>query len=226
MTELQAQSRDRACLHNMNRHLSDRIINALRRHYPDVRPDLVYRNKYQLAVAVVLSAQTTDRQVNSVTGGLFSAYPDFESLARARLADVMRIVRSTGFYRNKSKNIIGLARAVVERHGGRLPGTREELMGLPGIGRKSANVILSMGFDVPALAVDTHIIRIANRLDYADSRDPLAVEQALTAFIPERLWKLVHLLLIRHGRAVCRARKPLCGECPVSSCCESADKIR
>lgn len=201
-------------------------MRALRRHYPDVRPDLAYRNKYQLAVAVVLSAQTTDRQVNAVTGELFSDYPDFESLARARLADVARIVRSTGFYRNKSKNIIGLARAVMERHRGRLPRTREELVRLPGIGRKSANVILSMGFDVPALAVDTHIIRIANRLAYADSRNPLAVERALTAFIPERQWKLAHLLLIRHGRAVCKARRPLCVECPVSSCRGSADKIR
>jgi endonuclease-3 len=210
----------------MTRDLSDKIMRALRRHYPDVRPDLVYRNKYQLAVAVVLSAQTTDRQVNSVTGGLFSAYPDFESLARARIADVRRIIRSTGFYRNKSKNIIELSRAVTEKHGGRLPGTREELVRLPGIGRKSANVILSMGFGVPALAVDTHIIRIANRLAYADSRNPLAVEQALTAFIPERQWKLAHLLLIRHGRAVCRARRPLCGECPVNSCCGSGDKIR
>jgi endonuclease-3 len=210
----------------MTRELSERIINALRRHYPDVRPDLIYRSKYQLAVAVVLSAQTTDRQVNSVTGDLFRAYPDFESLARAPVARVRQIIRSTGFYRNKSKNIIELSRAVMELHGGRLPRTREELVRLPGIGRKSANVILSMGFDVPALAVDTHIIRIANRLAYADSRNPLAVEQALTSFIPERQWKLAHLLLIRHGRAVCRARRPLCGECPVNSCCESSDKIR
>ncbi|MBN2159894.1 MAG: endonuclease III [Spirochaetes bacterium] len=210
----------------MTRELSDRIMNALRRYYPDVRADLVYRNKYQLAVAVVLSAQTTDRQVNSVTGELFGAYPDFRSLALARTGDVMKIVRSTGFYRNKAKNIIGLARAVLERHGGRLPGNREELVRLPGIGRKSANVILSMGFDVPALAVDTHIIRIANRLGYADSRNPLDVERSLTALIPKARWKLAHLLLIRHGRAVCRARTPLCAGCPVNSCCESPDKIR
>ena len=209
----------------MTKNLSDKIIKALRRYYPDVKPDLRYGNLYQLAVAVVLSAQTTDRQVNSVTGELFSAYPDFQSLARARRADVRKVIRSTGFYRNKSKNIVELSKAVVEKHNGRLPGTREELVRLPGIGRKSANVILSMGFGVPAFAVDTHIIRIANRLAYADSRNPLAVERSLTAFIPERHWKLAHLLLIRHGRATCRARRPFCGQCPVNDYCESPDKI-
>jgi endonuclease-3 len=209
----------------MTKDLSDKIIKALRRYYHDIKPDLQYGNLYQLAVAVVLSAQTTDRQVNSVTGELFSAYPDFQSLAGARRADVRKIIRSTGFYRNKSKNIVELSQAVVDKHGGMLPGTRDELVRLPGIGRKSANVILSMGFGVPALAVDTHIIRIANRLAYADSRNPLAVERSLTAFIPERHWKLAHLLLIRHGRATCRARRPLCGQCPVNFYCESPDKI-
>jgi endonuclease-3 len=209
----------------MTQDLSNKIFRALRRYYADVKPDLRYRNLYQLAVAVVLSAQTTDRQVNSVTGELFNAYPGFQSLARARLADVRKIIRSTGFYRNKAKNIVALSKAVVEKHDGRLPGTREDLERLPGIGRKSANVILSMGFDVPALAVDTHIIRIANRLAYADSRNPLAVERSLTAFIPERNWKLAHLLLIRHGRATCHARRPLCGQCPVNVYCESPDKI-
>jgi endonuclease-3 len=209
----------------MTRELSAKIISAMKRHYTDVKPDLRYASLYQLAVAVVLSAQTTDRQVNSVTGELFHAYPDFSDLARARLADVRKIIHSTGFYRNKAKNIAGLAKAVMETHGGTLPRAREDLEALPGIGRKSASVILSMGFDVPALAVDTHIIRIANRLAYANSRNPLVVERALTSFIPERQWKLAHLLLIRHGRATCRARQPLCGQCPVSGWCESADKI-
>jgi endonuclease III len=211
---------------NMTKNKSDKIIRALSRHYPDVRPDLKYRNLYQLAVAVVLSAQTTDRQVNGVTGELFGAYPGFKQLATARLRDVERIIHSTGFYHNKAKNIIGLAKAVMTEHGCRLPSTREELVRLPGIGRKSANVILSMGFDTPALAVDTHIIRIAGRLAYTDSRDPLAVERALTALIPERNWKLAHLLLIRHGRALCSARRPLCGECPIRTLCASAGKIR
>ncbi|MBP7737995.1 MAG: endonuclease III [Spirochaetes bacterium] len=208
----------------MTKQLSDKILKALIKHYPDVKPDLKYGNLYQLTVAVILSAQTTDRQVNAVTGELFKAYPDFASLARARLSDVRRIVRSTGFYRNKAKNIVDMAQGVIENFNGRLPGTREELVTLPGIGRKSANVILSIGFGVQALAVDTHIIRIANRLAYADSRDPRVVEQALTDLIPERLWTHAHLLLIRHGRATCRARKPLCGACPVSGLCASPDK--
>jgi endonuclease III len=208
----------------MTRQLSDKIIRRLIKYYPDVKPDLKYGNLYQLTVAVILSAQTTDRQVNAVTGELFKAYPDFASLARARLADVRRIVRSTGFYRIKAKNIVDMARGVIENFNGKLPGTREELVTLPGIGRKSANVILSIGFGVPALAVDTHIIRIANRLAYADSRDPLVVEQALTDLIPERLWTHGHLLLIRHGRATCRARQPLCGGCPVNELCASPDK--
>ncbi|HPG51537.1 MAG TPA: endonuclease III [Spirochaetota bacterium] len=210
----------------MTKDKSDKIIRALRKHYPDVKPDLKYRSLYQLAVAVVLSAQTTDRQVNGVTGALFKKYPDFASLGLARLADVESIIRSTGFYHVKAKNIIGLAQTVTAEHDGRLPSTREELVRLPGIGRKSANVILSMGFDTPALAVDTHIIRIAGRLAYTGSRDPLEVERALTSLIPERLWKLSHLLLIRHGRTLCTARKPLCGECPIRALCVSADKIR
>lgn len=210
----------------MTKATSDKIIRTLSKYYPDVRPDLRYRSLYQLAVAVVLSAQTTDRQVNGVTGELFGKYPDFAQLASARLPDVERIVRSTGFYHMKAKNIIGLARAVTREHGGRLPSTREELVRLPGIGRKSANVILSMGFGTPALAVDTHVIRIAGRLAYTSSRNPLEVERALTALIPERRWKLAHLVLIRHGRTLCTARRPLCDACPVRAWCASAGKIR
>ncbi len=208
----------------MTKELSNKIIRGLIKYYPDVKPDLHYGNRYQLTVAVVLSAQTTDRQVNGVTGELFRNYPDFKSLAQARLADVCKIIRSTGFYRNKSANIIELARGVIGKFNGMLPDTLEELTTLPGIGRKSANVILSMGFGIPALAVDTHIIRIANRLAYVDSRNPLDVERELTRFIPERLWIQAHLLLIRHGRATCKARHPLCKECPVTGLCGSPDK--
>jgi endonuclease III len=213
-------------MRKMTKELSDTIIRALTRRYPDVKPDLKYRNLYQLAVAVVLSAQTTDRQVNGVTGELFKTYPDFARLAAARLEDVERIIRSTGFYHMKAKHIIGLARTVTAEHAGRLPSAREELERLPGIGRKSANVILSMGFDTPALAVDTHVIRIAGRLAYTGSRDPRVVERALTSLIPERRWKLAHLLLIRHGRTLCTARKPLCEECPLRALCAYAGSTR
>jgi endonuclease-3 len=210
----------------MTKERSNRIIRSLRRRYPDVSTDLRHENLYQLAVAVVLSAQTTDRQVNGVTGRLFAEYPDFAALAEAPEGRVREIIRSTGFYRAKARHIIALAGAVVLGHGGALPRSREELMRLPGIGRKSANVILSMGFGVPALAVDTHVARLANRLGYVSSKDPLAVERALTSFIPERDWMPAHLLLIRHGRAVCRARSPLCRSCPVHRLCESPDKTR
>ncbi len=210
----------------MTKERSNRIIRSLRRSYPDVSTDLRHENLYQLAVAVVLSAQTTDRQVNGVTERLFEEYPDFAALAEALEGRVREIIRSTGFYRAKARHIIALAGAVLLNHGGILPKNREELMRLPGIGRKSANVILSMGFGVPALAVDTHVARLANRLGYVSSKDPLAVERALISFIPERDWMPAHLLLIRHGRAVCRARSPLCRSCPVYRLCDSPDKIR
>jgi endonuclease-3 len=210
----------------MTKQLSDKIISALRRFYRDVNPDFRFNDLYKLAVSVVLSAQTTDRQVSEVTGPLFKKYPDFKALSRASPPDVMKIIRSTGFFRNKAKNIIRLAENVEERHAGRLPDTREELTALPGIGRKSANIILSMGFGKPALAVDTHVMRIARRLAYTDSRNPLSVEKAMTPFIPEKKWLMAHLLFIRHGRATCRARKPLCGSCPVNAYCESPDKIQ
>ncbi len=210
----------------ITRELSDKILAALQKYYRVARTPLRYKNRYQLAVAVVLSAQTTDRQVNGVTDTLFTRYPGFESLAAASPTDVRRIIRSTGFYRNKAKNIIGLARQVTARFQGRLPNTRELLMTLPGIGRKSANVILAMGFGKPALAVDTHVMRVARRLAYTDSRNPLVVERALTNLIPEKEWSRAHLLLIRHGREICRARTPLCHGCPVNAFCESCDKIR
>ena len=204
----------------MTRELSDIILKKLAAHYGDARPDLKYTSIYQLAVAVVLSAQTTDVQVNRVTPGLFTRYPDLAALAAAKTRDVERIIKSTGFYHNKAKNIVGLARAVMKEHGGKIPSTREALMSLPGVGRKSANVILSVGFGIPALAVDTHIIRIAGRLGYTGSDNPLEVEKSMVAFIPEKMLTYAHLALIKHGRALCRARNPLCPACPViEECC-------
>lgn len=188
--------------------------------YGEVRPDLSFQGLYQLAIAVVLSAQTTDRQVNGVTKELFKKYPGFRELSSAKVADVENIIRSTGFFRMKAKHIIELSRCVMEKHGGKLPNTREELMKLPGIGRKSANVILSVGFGIPAMAVDTHIARIAHRLGYTPSKDPIEAENALTSIIPKREWNTTHLLLIRHGRTVCAARRPRCAECPVSALCD------
>ncbi len=200
---------------------SKRIIAGLKKFYGAPRPSLAYRGLYELSVSVILSAQTTDSQVNAVTPALFARYPDFESLSRARIREVERIVRSTGFYRNKARNIVGMARAVMKDHGGRMPETMEDLRSLPGIGRKSANVILSMGLGVPALAVDTHVMRVARRLGYTSAREPLGVERALTALIPRRDWTAAHLLLITHGRRICRARNPLHDCCPVRSLCDA-----
>lgn len=205
---------------------SKKILQRLRKYYGTVGPDLAYRGLYQLAIAVVLSAQTTDRQVNEVTKELFAQYPGFKELSSARRNDVEKIIRSTGFFRMKAKNIIALSREVMEIHGGKLPASREALMKLPGIGRKSANVILSIGFGVPALAVDTHIARIAQRLGYTASKDPIAAENALTSIIPKKEWNTTHLLLIRHGRTLCSARKPRCTECPVSALCDYFCSIR
>jgi len=209
----------------MTRERSRKIMTLLKKRHGEVKPDLRFRSLYELAVAVVLSAQTTDRQVNEATPGLFGKYPSFADLAKAKRGDVELLVKSTGFYRHKAKNIIGLASGVMTEHDGKLPSTREELMKLPGIGRKSANVILSVGFGIPALAVDTHIIRIANRIGYADSENPDVVEKTLTSFIPEKDWTMAHLLLIRHGRTICSARNPRCGECPVSALCDYARSI-
>lgn len=207
----------------MKRDRSRRIVEKLKKHYGGVKPDLRFGNLYQLTIAVILSAQTTDRQVNQVTPELFRRYPDFPGLAKAKIREVETVVKSTGFYKNKARNIVNLARTVSEERGGLLPSTREELMELPGIGRKSANVILAAGFGKPAFAVDTHILRIGNRLGYIRSDDPTAVEKAFTALLPEEDWILMHLILIRHGRTLCRARRPLCGECPVRNLCDYAD---
>jgi len=208
----------------MEKKTSTKIINTLVNHYGEVKADLNFSNVYQLAVAVVLSAQTTDKQVNGVTGQLFSRYPDFKTLAAARLEDVRQIIKSTGFYRNKASNIISMAGMVAKEFNGILPAEREQLVRLPGVGRKSANVILSVGYGHPALAVDTHVIRISNRLGYISSKNPLEIEKALCSFIPENKWNAAHLLFIRHGRNICKARNPLCGDCPIESFCDSPDK--
>ena len=206
----------------MDRKTSAEIIRLLRRRYGEVKPALDYRSVYELCIAVVLSAHTTDRQVNLVTPELFRLYPDATALAKAPVAKLEKIVQSTGFYRMKAKHISQLAKAVAEKFGGEIPSDRASLESLPGVGRKSANVILSQGFGVQAMAVDTHVGRLARRMGYSASENPLAVEQDLCSFIPEKDWTETHLLLITHGRSICTARKPDCGNCPVSKLCPSA----
>lgn len=203
----------------MTKNRSGKILSLLYGYYGDVKPDLHYGNIYELTISVVLSAQTTDRQVNGVTGTLFRKYPDFRTLARAGINDVEKIIKSTGFYKTKSKNIIALSDMICSRFGGEMPDDIGSLMELPGVGRKSANVILSMGFNKPGLAVDTHVARIAGRLGYSHGKNPAEIERDLCAVILPQMWKMTHLLFIRHGRSLCRARNPQCSVCPVSKLC-------
>lgn len=204
---------------NLTAKQSEKVLSLLRGFYGSVEPDLKFTSIYELAIAVVLSAQTTDRQVNSVTGRLFAEYPDFRSLGRAAVKDVEAIIRSTGFYHAKARNIVSLAKKVTDDFGGELPREMELLLELPGVGRKSANVILSIGYGIPGLAVDTHVGRIARRLGYSESEDPLTVERDLCGKIPPEHWRETHLLFIRHGRSICKSRNPLCGSCPLKKLC-------
>ena len=188
--------------------------------FPDAGCELNYGSLFQLAVAVTLSAQTTDVSVNRVTKELFARYPDAESLAQADIRELESIIRSIGLYRNKAANIKSLARELVDHHAGQLPATMEELVKLPGIGRKTANVILSEGFKVPAIAVDTHVHRVSIRLLLAEENDTVEkVEEKLREQFPKQQWSHLHHLLIHFGRYRCQARKPQCEGCPFTGFC-------
>lgn len=196
-----------------------RVIAAILAAHPDAHCELRHGNAYELLVATILSAQCTDERVNSVTPKLFARFPDPSRLADAAIGDVEAIIRPTGFYRNKARSLVGMARAVVERHGGRIPRTLDELVALPGVGRKTANVILGNVFDVPGIVVDTHVGRIARRLGFTRSDDPERVEQELMALAPRSDWTRLSHAMIFHGRRTCGARKPRCAECPVEKDC-------
>jgi len=201
-----------------------KIIQSLADYYGELSPPLNFRNNYELCISVVLSAQTTDAQVNRVTPYLFEKYPSFELLASADINDVERIIKSTGFYKVKARSIIALSKRVSEEFNGQLPSSMEKLILLPGVGRKSANVVLSHGFDVPAIAVDTHVARLSVRLGFSVHSDVKEIEADLMEKIPRRLWSSSHLYLITHGRTFCRARKPLCRDCPIRQLCPYKDK--
>jgi endonuclease-3 len=200
-----------------------RVYELLRTQYPDAHCELDYRNAYQLAVATILSAQTTDVRVNMVTPVLFERYPDPAALASAQQEDVEEIVRSTGFFRNKAKNIIGFARAVMAEHDGEVPRTLDQLAALPGVGRKTANVILGNAFGLDeGVVVDTHVKRLSARLGFTRHDDPVKIEQELMKLFPRESWTMLSHLLIWHGRRVCEARRPRCEECIVSRLCPSS----
>ena len=191
--------------------------------YPDAHCELDFATPFQLLVATILSAQCTDKRVNMVTPVLFSRYPTVESLARAKQEDVEEIIKSTGFFRNKAKSIIAMAEALIHRHGGVVPSTLAELVTLPGVGRKTANVILGNAFDVnEGVVVDTHVGRLASRLGLTRETDPVKVEQELMQLFPQDRWTMLAHLLIFHGRRVCDAKKPRCGECALAAICPSA----
>ena len=202
---------------------SPAILDRLKRAYPDARCALDHRNAFELLVATILSAQTTDVRVNLVTPRLFSRYPNAAALARARQADVEAIIKSTGFFRNKARSIIGMAQAVVADNGGKVPGTMDELLTLPGVGRKTANVVLGNAFGLnEGVVVDTHVARLSKLLGLTRQTDPVKIEQALMKLFPRDDWALLSHLLIFHGRRVCIARRPKCGECVLADLCPSA----
>ncbi|HEX3159854.1 MAG TPA: endonuclease III [Gemmatimonadaceae bacterium] len=199
------------------------IYAALDTEYPDAHCELDHADAFQLLGATILSAQCTDRRVNMVTPALFARYPDAHALAAARQEDVEALVKTTGFFRSKAKSLIGMATALVERHGGEVPRDMEALVRLPGVGRKTANVVLGNAFgENVGVVVDTHVARLSERLGLTAETDPVKIEQALIPLFPQAQWTQLSHLLIWHGRRTCVARKPRCGECVVRERCPSA----
>ncbi|MDO4486213.1 MAG: endonuclease III [Bacillota bacterium] len=195
------------------------ILDKLKQEYPDAECALVHQNLYQLLIAVVLSAQTTDKSVNKVSGRLFDAYPDSAALAGAKQDDVIDIIKTIGMYKTKSKNIIALAGELENRFNGKVPDTYEELISLPGVGRKTANVVLSVGFGQQRIAVDTHVFRVTNRIGIVSEKDVLKTELALMEALPQDRWSEAHHSFIFHGRNCCSARNPDCESCVINDLC-------
>ena len=198
-----------------------RILDILEKMYPDAECALVHKNNYELIVAVALSAQTTDKSVNKITPELFKAYPTAEALAKADVNDVMDIIRTIGMYKVKSKNIIALANKLRNDYGGNVPSSYEELESLPGVGRKTANVVRAVGFKIPSLAVDTHVFR---RIGFSSGNTVDKVERDLMKIIPKKRWIRAHHSLIFHGRNLCTARNPKCSLCDIMKYCEYTEK--
>jgi endonuclease-3 len=205
---------------------AEQIYRALAALYPDAHCELDFKNPYQLIVATILSAQCTDKRVNMVTPTLFARYPDAEALAAAKPEVVEEIIKSTGFFRAKTKSLIGMAGAVTDRFSGTLPSTLAELVTLPGVGRKTANVVLGNAFNIDeGVVVDTHVARLSKRLGFTKEDDPIKIEIALMDLFPREQWTMLSHLLIWHGRRVCFARKPNCAGCVVNNLCPSAFRV-
>lgn len=201
------------------------VLETFERLMPEVGTELHYRNDYELLVAVILSAQCTDKRVNLVTPNLFAAYPTIFTLAKATQEEIFSHIASVSYPNSKAKHLLGMARVVVENFGGRIPDSREELMQLPGVGRKTANVMLTVYFAKPAMPVDTHVFRVSHRIGLVrDAKTPNATEEQLVRHIPRHLLANAHHWLILHGRYVCKARTPLCDSCKIASFCEKYRK--
>ena len=196
------------------------VLDKLEEAYPEAECALHHQNVFQLIVAVALSAQTTDKSVNVVTPALFERYPDAEALAAAEAPEVSEYIKRIGMYKTKAKNIVGMAQKLVSDYDGQVPEDYDALVSLPGVGRKTANVVLSVGFGHQRIAVDTHVFRVANRIGLVHEKDVLKTELALMERIPEERWSRTHHSLIFHGRQCCDARKPKCDDCPINTLCE------
>jgi endonuclease-3 len=212
--------------HDATRARARKILAALERAYPEARIALDFTTPLELLVATILAAQCTDERVNTVTRTLFQKYRAAEDYARANQAVLEREIRSTGFFRAKARAIMGMARALIDGHGGEVPHTREALTALPGVGLKTANVVLGNAFGQAAIAVDTHVFRVAQRLGLARAKDPDAVHDQLVTILPRARWTRACHLFQAHGRRTCKALKPLCPVCPVRALCPWPDKTR
>ena len=197
------------------------IYRILTKTYPDIRCELDYQNPLQLIIATVLSAQCTDKRVNAVTPALFEKYGDVKAFAKADLHEIEALVFQTGFYRAKARHIKGLATKILTDFGGEVPETLEELISLPGVGRKTANVVLGHAFDIPGITVDTHFGRLSRRFGWTTEKDPVKVERIVGELIPRAEWTNLSQRMIWHGRRICHSRKPACGICPVAKICPS-----
>lgn len=201
------------------------IVSSLKRMYPKAKCTLDFTNPFELLIATMLSAQSTDARVNVVTKSLFRKYPNAQAFAAAPQLEMERDVRQTGFFRNKAKAVIAASKAIMEKHGGEVPRTMEELTALPGVGRKTANVVLGNAFKAPVgVVVDTHVARVSGRLGLTSNDDPVKIEQDLMKLIPPKEWTAFSHRLIQHGREICVARKPRCRECRLNELCPSAEE--
>jgi endonuclease-3 len=196
-----------------------KVVRTLEKAYPDAKIALEFTNPLELLVATILAAQCTDERVNMVTKGLFKKYQTARDYAQATLATFEEEIHSTGFYKAKAKAVVGMAKLLVEGHGGQVPRTLEELTALPGVGRKTANVVLGNAYDQPAIAVDTHVFRVSQRLGLAKSDDPGKIHDQLCQVLPRAKWTFITHLLTTHGRRICQARTPACPTCPVRGLC-------